>query len=269
MPFPLALIPAIIGAVSATVNRIKEVRENKKTNEANLQLAKYQQDANMAQIDKQNAYNTPLAQMNRFDAAGLNPNLVYGQGNSGNQSGIAQYEAPRIDYRTNPMEIPQMLGMYQDFMLKNAQIGNVEAQTSNIQSRTETEPLRQMLMQLAGRRGEFELKKGETLLPFSTDILHGQAQSAYSKTMLDMERLTQARIQTGHLNQETQKRENDLIFQEFEKGFRAMGVTNSDSYIVRMFARMMQNLNLSPLRFNFKNPIRINRKQIHKDLKID
>lgn len=36
-------------------------------------------------IDKQNAYNTPAQQMQRFKDAGLNPNLVYGLGSSGDQ----------------------------------------------------------------------------------------------------------------------------------------------------------------------------------------
>lgn len=36
----------------------------------------------------QNRYNSPAAQMKRFKDAGLNPNLVYTQGNSGNMSPI-------------------------------------------------------------------------------------------------------------------------------------------------------------------------------------
>lgn len=247
-----ALIPAVLSAVSAIAKRVQERRDMRKTNQANMDLAKYQQEANMLQIDKQNQYNTPAAQMQRYDQAGLNPNLIYGQGTPGNQSEISKYEAPRVDYRTNPLEIPQMLGMYQDFNLKQAQIANVEAQTENISSRTGTEGLRKMLMELSQRKGEFDLDKSRQLLPYNLDIAHGEAQSSYSKTMQEMERLQQMRLQTGHLNQETQRRSNELIFQQYEKGFREMGVTNSDNFIVRMFARMMQNLGLSPLKFDFQ-----------------
>lgn len=44
----------------------------------------------------QNAYNTPAAQMERYRAAGLNPNLIYGNGvsSAGNASGAPQYDAP-------------------------------------------------------------------------------------------------------------------------------------------------------------------------------
>lgn len=40
-------------------------------------------------IDKQNLYNSPAEQMKRLNAAGLNPNLVYGSGVDGNQSSAA------------------------------------------------------------------------------------------------------------------------------------------------------------------------------------
>ena len=38
-----------------------------------------QQLFDMAQIEKQNLYNSPMAQMKRLRQAGLNPNLIYGQ----------------------------------------------------------------------------------------------------------------------------------------------------------------------------------------------
>lgn len=44
-------------------------------------------------INEQNLYNSPYNQMLRYSEAGLNPNLVYGQINSGNQSNIASPSA--------------------------------------------------------------------------------------------------------------------------------------------------------------------------------
>ena len=40
-------------------------------------------------FDYQNAYNTPAKQMQRLKEAGLNPALMYGQGNTGNATGFA------------------------------------------------------------------------------------------------------------------------------------------------------------------------------------
>lgn len=44
-----------------------------------------------------NEYNSPAEQMKRFTEAGLNPNLVYSQGSSGNASSAAGYNAMQAD----------------------------------------------------------------------------------------------------------------------------------------------------------------------------
>lgn len=45
----------------------------------------------------QQRYNTPANQMARYNAAGLNPNLIYAQGNSGNAGQAYAQEAPALD----------------------------------------------------------------------------------------------------------------------------------------------------------------------------
>ena len=64
-------------------------------------LMRYQAELNQAAIDRQNLYNSPAESMNRIRQAGLNENLVYGNGVTGNQSsapnvGIANKD-PRFD----------------------------------------------------------------------------------------------------------------------------------------------------------------------------
>lgn len=55
--------------------------ENQKTRDYNLNLAKQQNQWNIDQWNRENEYNTPLNQMNRYKSAGLNPDLMYGQQN--------------------------------------------------------------------------------------------------------------------------------------------------------------------------------------------
>lgn len=62
---------------------------------ANRKTLKYQAALNERYLDKQLAYNTPAAQMQRYKDAGLNPNLIYGQGTPGNQS--APLSSPSLD----------------------------------------------------------------------------------------------------------------------------------------------------------------------------
>jgi len=51
--------------------------------------------ANRFSTKQQNAYNAPVAQMQRYRDAGLNPNLIYGQGTPGNQP--APVPVPEVD----------------------------------------------------------------------------------------------------------------------------------------------------------------------------
>lgn len=64
-----------------------------------LNAAQYAHDMNMMRY--QNKYNSPAEQMSRFLDAGLNPNLVYGQGTPGNMDSPPRYphqEAPDYSY---------------------------------------------------------------------------------------------------------------------------------------------------------------------------
>lgn len=59
------------------------LQATRETNAANFKLAQYQNDWNLAQWNRQNAYNTPLAQRLRYEEAGINPYFALGNINSG------------------------------------------------------------------------------------------------------------------------------------------------------------------------------------------
>ena len=60
----------------------------------NKEMAEIQNQYNIDAWNRQNEYNSPLQQMNRLKEAGLNPNLMYSQGNVGNASSAPQMSAP-------------------------------------------------------------------------------------------------------------------------------------------------------------------------------
>ena len=72
------------GSDAAAKSALQATRE---TNAANLKLAQYQNDWNLAQWNRQNAYNTPLAQRKRFEEAGINPYFALGNISSGSAQG--------------------------------------------------------------------------------------------------------------------------------------------------------------------------------------
>lgn len=66
----------------------------RETNETNIMLADKAQKYNVENWSRENAYNTPRAQMLRLQAAGLNPNLAYGELTSSKAGSIPAYSVP-------------------------------------------------------------------------------------------------------------------------------------------------------------------------------
>lgn len=81
---------SLVGAFSSNKNINKQIKaqqeENEKIRQYNLMLAKQQNQWNLEQWNRENAYNDPSAQMSRLRAAGLNPDLMYQNGASGLQA---------------------------------------------------------------------------------------------------------------------------------------------------------------------------------------
>lgn len=86
----LGFVSGLAGNISANKNIDKQIaaqrEENEKNREYNLNLAKMQNQWNLDQWNRENAYNTPAAQRARLAAAGMNPDLAYGEGVSANIS---------------------------------------------------------------------------------------------------------------------------------------------------------------------------------------
>lgn len=92
------ILPAI-GGIYDTYQSSKTSRENTdKTIRAQREAAELAYQRQVEMWHRQNLYNSPEAQMNRFKAAGLNPHLIYGQGSAGNATNIPDYHAPNYQY---------------------------------------------------------------------------------------------------------------------------------------------------------------------------
>ncbi|WP_139366091.1 hypothetical protein [Elizabethkingia meningoseptica] len=99
--------------------------------------------------NRNNEYNTPLAQMQRLKDAGLNPNLMYGQGTTGNSSAPAKADgANPTQYKLNFLEAAQLHQQQKlneqsiqlqksQTELNHAQAQKVQAETANTQAQTQ------------------------------------------------------------------------------------------------------------------------------------
>lgn len=119
---PAWIVPAAIAAGQLVAGLIGQNRQNK----YEKRLAQYQADMNQKFIDAQNAYNSPQQQMARFTQAGLNPHLIYGQGNPGNQSQPNTYQQRSVD---QTQALNSVLPNFQNAMLVQSQVQATNAKT--------------------------------------------------------------------------------------------------------------------------------------------
>lgn len=99
----------------------------KQTNKANKELAELAYQQNVEQWERENAYNHPSAQMSRLQEAGLNPNLVYGNGSAvqtsahSPQMSYPQMQAPQMHLST-PMSISPLNSAQQAVLTSQAEL---------------------------------------------------------------------------------------------------------------------------------------------------
>lgn len=103
--------------------------ENEKNREYNLKLAQMQNQWNIEQWQRENDYNSPIAQVQRLRAAGLNPDLLYGGGVSNTSASSPPMTAGAPSSPTQLVGMPHSVDDYLDAKLKQAQIDNINADT--------------------------------------------------------------------------------------------------------------------------------------------
>lgn len=108
----------VLGLGASLFNTFMNANSVADTNEANLRLWR-----------EQAAYNTPANQMARYQAAGLNPNLVYSQGNPGNMTSSPTMQPKHFDLDPNQQFV--LSATRQNLVAQN---DNLHKQNSLLQS---------------------------------------------------------------------------------------------------------------------------------------
>lgn len=171
-------VGSLLGGLGSSAMNNKAVQD---TNKANMEIAKYQAQWQQQENEKayqrslnmwnlQNEYNSPTQQMARIRAAGLNPNLVYGNGVTGNSSGStpqyepAKFNAPTMQaYRGWNLGISDAISQFLAYRTVKSQVDNMEAQNSLIRQQTATEATKQANIAASTSRSEFDLNMAKEL----------------------------------------------------------------------------------------------------------
>ena len=96
-------VSALVAGGTSLIGGLLGHKGQSDANKANLQIAREQMQWNEDMWNKQNEYNTPAAQIQRMRQAGLNPALMYTQGNVGNAGEVRGYSTPSMQNTLAPI----------------------------------------------------------------------------------------------------------------------------------------------------------------------
>ncbi len=143
-----------LAGANAGFKFISDLFGQKQQNKNNLELAKYSFDRSMEAWREQAEYNSPLNQLKRYQEAGLNPNLIYGQINEGNASSAPQMSAPtsgRVSSIDLLGQYTQIQNLQADMEVKQAQAENLRAAARNQSAQTAYNNSRQVAQDLQNK----------------------------------------------------------------------------------------------------------------------
>jgi len=180
MPFPVAAAIAGGSALAGgAIQAASTARQNRLSRDFSREMYDKQYRDSIALWTRQNDYNSPQAQMQRFKAAGLNPNLIYGQGNSGNAGSIptpdvqaAQFRVPEIGNAVSAAgsEIAQ----YIDYEIKLAQLDNFKTQNTVLEEEAVLKRAQALSLGTGAARTQFDLDFETEMRPVSADARREQ-----------------------------------------------------------------------------------------------
>ncbi|AXH76883.1 MAG: DNA pilot protein [Microviridae sp.] len=282
MPIPLPpLIDAGAELLSSGINAVIQSGENAKNRRfANWQYDKQRQDA-LADYNMQNEYNSPAAQMARLKAAGLNPNLVYGNGATTQSATVRSSSAPspstsapKISLGNPGMSIMQAqalqaqtnnLKVQNDVLLEEKKLK--AAQTLNVLSQTDMRSfdmglkgeLRNTTIAMAQKNLEnlySKIRLQDNTADLATDrgiterelrdsrrgLLNQQIDESMSRVILNRIQGAKSEKETAYIQEKIANAIRDGKIKDFEIRMNKAGVTKNDPAWLRMFNELLQTI---------------------------
>lgn len=260
-------------------NNLFTSAENRRQREWSNQQYQIQKNDNLSFWRMQNEYNDPSNQMKRLQAAGLNPNMVYGSGSAvTTASPIQTADMKKPDTQANRIEKTGYMDSMYDYQIKKQTIDNLKAQntvlledaaykaalTDNVRAGTETRNFdlgfktETRGLSLQGMQESVRQKKVSTDLSLNEDERRTLKNSSdlteaiqriasmkidnLSKTQGIKE--SQSRIQQIKAN--VQNAIKDGKIKDFEIELNKRGVTRADPVYYRFAEQLIDEIDKAP-----------------------
>lgn len=279
MPTPeqASIINAGAELAGQTIGAIAQGRTNRKTRKWNEKMYALQRQHALEDWNRQNEYNSPMAQMQRLRDAKLNPNLVYGDGATHSAGAVRSSSVDAWNPRAPQFDFGDVsragLGAYYDVQLKEAQIDNLKA-TNTVTTQDALLRAAQVVATTAGiektavdtARGKFDLELASELKQTSVEAAKASVQKTQAdiKSTLDEnerravmqapnllkaaeEVLTMranravSKEQVRQIRQQLDNLKSDEVLKELDINLKKNGIQPSDPLYLRILGRILGN----------------------------
>lgn len=228
---------ALIGAASSIGTNILNQTSSRRANHRNV-----------ANWKMQNEYNSPKAQMQRLQEAGLNPNLIYGDsvsGATGKADGVANVSPAQVD---NPM----------DSISRYSQSRTSTAQYDLLQNQIDTEKERKRLTANQADKAYFDaanVNYSDTNNQYTQAVLQGlkvrnmsEAENVEMKTYLNQIKSQTVKAEVSRIIQEAQsakaKFDGQILnnrLNQLQTEFLKLGVDRNAPWYAKMGAALFNS----------------------------
>ena len=178
-----------------------------------------------------NDYNTPAAQMERYNRAGLNPNLIYGQGSTGNSTSAPSYQAPRLEAPQVRFNLPEVLNQFQNISQSKAQTDNINANTDVTLQKVITEGLHQQKILSETNYTNVKSSTAKMLQNTQAEVLKANL------AKLNQE-IRNEQVKRTLLSNQASSIKEDINYKVWRNALNEKGVTASDALPYRVAAQV-------------------------------
>lgn len=182
---PLPLLPLIAAGAALTgqgIGAISQSAQNKKSREWQEKMFDRERANSLADFAMQNEYNHPSSQMARLREAGLNPNLVYGNGTQQQAAQIKAADAGQWNPQPIRFNPGDAMAAYTDTQMRAAQVDNLRVQNTVMDAEKALKMAQVAQTVATTDKSQFELGVSKELRQTTIDAALANVQ----KTMADI-----------------------------------------------------------------------------------
>lgn len=276
---PLDIFAGGVPLAGNIINAVSQSASNRAARKFQLEMYARQRADALADWNMQNEYNSPQAMMQRYVDAGLNKNMIYGQGTQAStpvrqaQAGNYSPKAPEVDFAGVASSVLMS-------RLQNTQIGNLEKQREVLDEEKKLKAANTLAAltnvdraKLGIKQGEWDLMMKQSLAPFSLESaalgveklrkqipqIEAQTEGTKANTQftidenirkealqkntlaLQVESILTAQKGRDEATERINQMKKDGTIKDFEISLNKLGLTKSDPVYYRILKQFIQD----------------------------